>query len=88
MKHETLPLVSNPVSMNVEYFHSPTHAADKGLSISRRYRIHGSLANVFSAKFSPDSSVFASTYGDGTVHIHDAKTGDLLIGLQDNFRLT
>jgi len=44
--------------------------------ITHKYTLKDSILNVFAAKFSPDGNYIASSYADGTVHIHTVFKGD------------
>lgn len=40
---------------------------------------------MFSGRFSPDSSVYALSYADGTVSVNDTETGAMIYSPQDSF---
>jgi len=40
---------------------------------------------VFSGRFSPDSSVYALSYADGTVSVNDTETGAMIYSPQETF---
>ena len=46
--------------------------------------MHGSKTNVFSVKFSPDSSIYAVSYGDGALHIHESLNGMIMYNPQES----
>ena len=43
------------------------------VEVTNKYTVQDSHLNVFAAKFSPDGRFYASSYADGTVHIHNAQ---------------
>jgi WD40 repeat protein len=52
--------------------------------ISHRYTLHDNESEVFSAKFSPDSSYMATSYADGSVSIYSSMLGDPLYYIKDS----
>lgn len=52
-------------------------------STSHRYVLHDKESEVFQAKFSPDQSYMAASYGDGTIMIYSSFHGDRLYTVKD-----